>query len=196
MVLTGTSMPQIKGEPSAIKRKIIIRVALGYLFALAVTLSIVFLALTRLNKINSTVDDLTNRLADTRSLSQSIMGKLQSVHFYENQYRHFYKQNDLDLFNEKLLDFKKSQKKLGKQVSGSKLRNMTQEIKQTTEHYEREFEESTQLIMYQQSLLSTLLIKQELLIENQLSAIRINVAIIQVPDHQSPIKKKGYGLNR
>ena len=59
---------------------------------------------------------------------------------------------------------------------------MIQHIQQETEQYVAGFEAVTKLIMNQQSLLSTTFLKQELLIENQLSAIRINVAIVQVPD--------------
>ena len=167
---------------SLFKRKIVIRIIWGYLLALSLTLAIIFFTLTRLNNINDTVDDLTNRLAVTRSHSQSVVNKLQLVRFYADRYRRFYKQKDLNLFNKKLLDLKMSQKEMSKQVSEPTMRSLTQHIQQETDQYENEFAEITKLIMGQQSLLSTIFIKQELLIENQLSAIRINVGIAQVPN--------------
>tara|TARA_R110001583_G_scaffold22377_7_gene84025 strand:- start:27072 stop:28601 length:1530 start_codon:yes stop_codon:yes gene_type:complete len=175
-------MPKINDATAYNKRKVIIRVVLGYFFALVVTLSVVSLALTRLNKINSTVEELTNRLAETLSLSQDVIGEVQLAHFHEDHYRHFYQQNDLDLFNEKLLDLKKHQAEIGALVNKASLHNMVAVMQEVTEKYEKEFQVSSNLIVFQQSLLSTLFIKQELLVENQLSAIRINVGNIQVPD--------------
>jgi signal transduction histidine kinase/DNA-binding NarL/FixJ family response regulator len=165
-----------------IKRKIIVRIILGYLLALSLMIGIVFLALTRLNKINVTVDDLTNRLAVTRALSQSVVGKIRLVRSYAERYRRFNNQRDLDQFNEEIVDLKKGLKEMDRQVSNQNLLKMIQHIQQETRKYEKEFENITKLTMFQQSLLSTIFIKQELLIENQLSAIRINVGIVQVPD--------------
>ena len=88
---------------SPIKRKIIIRIVLGYLLALSLTLAIVFFALTRLNNINDTVDHLTNRLAVTRALSQSVVGKLRLVRSYAERYRRFYNQKDWISIMRKLL---------------------------------------------------------------------------------------------
>lgn len=182
MVLTGSPMSKIIESSIYNKRKVIVRIVLGYLFALVMTLSIVFLALSRLNKINATVEELTNGLAETRALSQEVVGKVQLAHFYEDQYRNFYLQKDLDLFHEKLIDLKASQAEIAKLVSEPSLYNMVKVVQDLTQKYEQEFEHSNEIITFQQSLLSTLFIKQELLVENQLSAIRINVGNIQNPN--------------
>ncbi|GLS91721.1 hypothetical protein GCM10007916_27910 [Psychromonas marina] len=165
---------------SLFKRKIIIRVVLGYLLALALTLAIVFLTLSRLNNINNTVDELTNRLAVTRALSQRVVSQLHEVRFYADRYLRFYNQKDLDLFNTKILGLKQSQQEMSKHTKKERSLGLIQYIKQETGQYELEFSEITKLIMYQQSLLSTVFIKQELLIENHLSAIRVNVGIVQI----------------
>ncbi|WP_413698890.1 hypothetical protein ACLKMH_15090 [Psychromonas sp. KJ10-10] len=188
-------MFKINNAPAFNKRKIIVRVILGYLLALVFTLSIVFLALTRLNKINTTVEELTTGLAETRSLSQDIVGEVQLAHFYEDQYRHFYLQKDLDLFHEKLTDLKQKQAEIAQLVIEPSLYNMVKVVQDLTQKYEQEFEHTSEIIAFQQSLLSTLFIKQELLVENQLSAIRINVGIIQNPDIFFPLGMQEMPLN-
>ncbi|MDB1125913.1 GGDEF domain-containing protein [Vibrio algarum] len=165
-----------------IKRNIVRRVILGYVLALSFTIVIVFLAFTGLNKINATVDDITNRLTETRNLAQGIDNKLQLVGFYTDRYQRLYHQVDLDSFNEKVLDLKASLDSISVLISDEVTLDMVHYIQRETDIYLKEFEEITKLIMYQQSLLSTIFLKQELLVENQLSAIRINVGIVQVPD--------------
>ena len=165
-----------------IKRKTILQIIVGYLIALSLLLGIVFFSLIRLDKIKETVDNLTNKLAVTRSLSQSIAGKIRLVRFYTERYQRFYRQEDLDLFHEKIVDFRKATTEIGGQVTHPEWLNMIQHIQHETGQYETQFENIARLIMFQQSLLSTIFLKQELLIENQLSAIRINVGIVQNPD--------------
>lgn len=164
------------------KRKIIVRIILGYLLALSLMVGIVFFSLIRLDKIERTVDNLTNKLAVTRSLSQSITGKIRLVRFYAERYRRFYRQEDLDQFNEKIVDLKNALDYVGNRVDNQDRQNRIAHIQVETDDYEKQFENITRLIMYQQSLVSTIFLKQELLIENQLSAIRINVGIVQDPD--------------
>lgn len=168
--------------PSLFKRKIIIRVVLGYLLALSLTLVIVLLTLSRLNNINQTVDELTNKLAVTRSHSQSVVSQLHQVRYFADRYRRFYNQKDLDNFNDKINSLKDSQALMIKHTDKPDLLKLVQYIQQETAQYEREFVEITKLIIYQQTLLSTIFIKQELLIENHLSAIRVNVGIVQIAD--------------
>lgn len=168
--------------PPVDKRKIIIRIAFGYLLALSLMIGIVFLALSRLNKISDTVDRLTNNLAVTRDLSQSVAGEIRLVRYYTERYRRFKNQKDLDLFNDAIIQLKSGLEEMIRQVDDESLQKKIQHIQKETVLYETEFQEITKLLMYQQTLLSTTFIKQELLIENQLSAIRINVGIVQVPD--------------
>ena len=180
MVFTGESMPKLNSFASLFKRKIIIRVVLGYLLGLSLTLAIVFLTLSRLSIINQTVDELTNRLAVTRALSQHIVIQLQQIRFHTDRYRHLYNQKDLDHFNEKITDLRQSQTEMFDKTINEKSLKLIEYIQHETAQYVREFSEITKLIMYQQSLLSTTFIKQEILIENYLSAIRVNVGIINV----------------
>lgn len=167
---------------SIFKRKIIIRVVLGYLLALSLTLIIVFFTLNRLNNINETVNELTNHLAVTRAHSQSVVSQLHQVRYYADRYRRFYNQKDLDNFNLKIGDLKISQDLMIKHTKKPNSKKLVQYIQHETTQYEQTFSEVTKLIIYQQTLLSTIFIKQELLIENHLSAIRVNVGIVQVED--------------
>jgi len=176
------SYPEISDMEPLNKRRIILRIILGYLIALFLLMGIVFFSLIRLDKIKETVDDLTNKLAVTRSLSQTITGKIRLVRFYAERYRRFYHQEDLDQFNGKIVDLKSGLGDIGQQITHQEWLNKIQHIQQETRQYETQFEHITRLIMLQQSLLSTIFLKQELLIENQLSAIRINVGIAQNPD--------------
>ncbi|BHH83170.1 diguanylate cyclase [Desulforhopalus sp. 52FAK] len=164
------------------KRRIIIKIVSGYLLALSLMLGIVGFSLNRLNKIEKTVDDITNRLAVTRALSQAIAGKIRQVRFNAERYQRFYHQSDLDQFNEEIIELKSGLEEINHQVNNNTWLEMIQHIQDETDQYETHFENIVKLIMYQQSLLSTVFIKQELLIENQLSAIRINVGIVQAPD--------------
>lgn len=168
--------------PAINKKKTIFKIVLGYLLALSLMLGIVFFSLNRLNKIEKTVDDLTNKLAVTRALSQGIAGKIRQVQFNAERYQRFYRQSDFDQFNEEIIELKSALEEISHQVSNIEWLGMIQHIQQETDQYEIQFEKIVKLIMYQQSLLSTVFIKQELLIENQLSAIRINVGIVQAPD--------------
>lgn len=165
-----------------IKRKIVLRIILGYVLALTFTIAIVFLAFTGLNKINRTVDDITDRLTVARTLAQDIDNKLQLVRFYADRYQRLYNQIDLDLFNQKARDLKSNLNNIHVLISNDETLGMVNYIQKQAEAYMNEFEAITKLIMYQQSILSTTFLKQELLVENQLSAIRINVGIVRVPD--------------
>lgn len=164
------------------KRKTITKIVFGYLVALSLMLGIVFFSLTRLNTIEKTVDDLTNKLAVTKALSQSITGKIRQLRFNAERYERFYRQENLDQFNQHILELKDGLEQIGNQVDNAEWLNMIQRIEQATDLYGTQFENISRLIMFQQSLVSTVFIKQELLIENQLSAIRINVGIIQEPN--------------
>lgn len=164
------------------KRKIIFKIIFGYLLVASLLVGIVIFSLNRLNEIKESVDDITNRLAVTRTLSQSITGKIRLVRFYAERYQRFYNQEDLDLFNEKIIDLQDGLDEISSQFSNKGRLGKIHYIQQETKHYEEQFENIARLIMYQQSLLSTTFLKQELLIENQLSAIRINVGIVQHPD--------------
>lgn len=168
--------------PSLFKRKVVTRIVLGYLFALSFTVGIVFLAFSGLNNINDTIGAVVNRLTVTRSLAQNIDTKLQLVRYHADRYQRLYQQGDLDLFNEKITQLQQSQKEITQLISDPDMLKMVQHIQNETLEYVEGFEEITRLIMYQQVLLSTSFLKQERSVENQLSAIRINVAIVQYPD--------------
>lgn len=168
--------------PPLIKRKIVFRVVLGYLLALSFTVGIVFLAFTGLNKINHTVNDITNRLTTTRTLAQGIANNLQLVRYYAERYQRLYRQEDLDLFNKKILELQENQQSIELLISDPDILNMVQHIQKETYQYIDGFEEITKLIMHQQLLLSTSFLKQEILVENQFSAIRINVGFVQIPN--------------
>jgi diguanylate cyclase (GGDEF)-like protein len=167
---------------SLFKRQIITRIVLGYLFALAFTVGIVFLAFNGLNRINDTVEDITNRLTVTRSLAQDIGTQLQRVRYHADRYHRLYQQRDLDQFNVYIGELQQSQNDISRLIIDPDKLKMIQHIQKETLMYMEGFEETARLIMYQQMLLSTSFLKQELSVENQLSAIRINVAIVQLPD--------------
>lgn len=164
------------------RRKIIFKIVFGYLLAVSLMVGIVFFSLDRLNEIEKTVDNITNRLAVTRTLSQSITGKIRLLRSYAERYQRFYNQEDLDHFNEKIIDLQNGLREISSQFSNKGRLEKIQYIELQTKHYEDQFDIIARLIMYQQSLLSTTFLKQEILIENQLSAIRINVGIVQNPD--------------
>lgn len=143
---------------------------------------VVSFSYTRLNVIEGTVDNLTNNLAETWSLAQSITAKIRLVRFHAERYRRFYHQGDLDRFNDDIVDLKQGLKELVFHTDNQELLAMIQDIQVEAHQYEVQFENIAEQIMQQQMLLSTVFLKQELLIENQLSAIRINVGIVQEPD--------------
>ena len=164
------------------RRKILFKIIFSYLLVMSLMVGIVFFSLNRLNEIKATVDDLINRLTVTRTLSQTITGKIRLVRFYAERYQRFYNQEDLDNFNEKIIDLQKGLKEINSLFNNESRLEKIQYIQSEIENYEEQFENIARLIMSQQSMLSTTFIKQEILIENQLSAIRINVGIVQNPD--------------
>ena len=174
-------MPRLINNPTFSKDKTINKIILGYLLVLSVMIAIVFFSLNRLNIIEKTVDNLTNNLAVTRALSQSITGNIHLVGTCANRYQRFYRQEDLDLFHSKVDELKDGLNKINAKIDNANWLNMVQNIQQETNEYEVQFENITRLIMYQQSQLSTVFLKQEILIENQLSAIRVHVGIVLSP---------------
>lgn len=167
---------------SLYQRKITFKIIFVYLLAVSLMVGIVIFSLNRLNEIKESVDDITNRLAVTRTLSQSVAGKIRLVRFYAERYQRFYNQEDLDLFNDKIIDLQKGLEEISSQINNKGRLKKIRYIQEETQQYKEQFENIARLIMHQQSLLSTTFLKQELLIENQLSAIRVNVGIVQNPD--------------
>lgn len=164
------------------RRNIIIKIVIGYVLAISLLVGMVFFSLVRLDTIKEKVDELVNNLAVTRALSQSIEGQIQQVRFFGEQYRRFYKQQDLDQFNEEIVKLKKGLEDINGRVSDQDWAEMIEHTRLFTEQYEQIFKAIARQIIFQQSLLSTDYIKQEVIIANQLSAIRINVANVQNPD--------------
>lgn len=165
-----------------IKNTVILRIVLGYLLGLLFSLGIVFLAFSGLNKINATIEQITNRLTAARSLAQGIDSQLQLVQFYADRYQRLNNQTDLDIFYDRIADLKEAQQRIASLIGEPLTQNLVLFIQQETERFSYEFDDLTKLIMVQQSLLSTTLTKQELLIVNQISAIRINIAYAQIPE--------------
>lgn len=164
------------------KRNIVLKIIFGYLLAVSLMVGIALFSLNRLDDIKESVDDITNKLAVTRTLSQSITGKIRLVRFHAERYQRFYNQEDIDLFSHKMADLQNSLEEMSRQLSHQEWLDKVRHIQKETQNYEEIFDNMVQLIMSQQSLLSTIFLKQELLIENQLSAIRINVGIVLDPD--------------
>lgn len=167
---------------SLVKKRIVTKIAIGYLAALSLTIGIVFLAFNGLSQINETVVDVNNRLTSTRSLAQNIDTKLQLVRYYADRYKRLNQQKDLDHFNNRVTELQKSQSDIIWLISDPEVLKMVKHIQQQTLEYVEGFENITKLIMYQQMLLSTSFLKHEQSIENHLSAIRINVANTHLPN--------------
>jgi PAS domain S-box-containing protein len=164
-----------------LRRRVGLKIILGYLIALALMVGIGFFALTRLDQINSTVDNLTNKLAVERSLAQDTVSQIWLARFYANKYVRTQAQVDLDQFD---AEFKKLGDLLVRAdtvITDAARREKLNAIKPNVQDYGDAFGQVAELIRQRQKMKSEILDVQGLLVDNKLAALRIGVNALSDP---------------
>lgn len=156
-------------------KAIFTRIILGYLLGLSLMIGIMILASVRLNKINHTVENLTGRLANTRELSSDIVNRTLKLRFYAEQYTRTEKYSQLLAVNTEIDGLRSTLEKIQNLTLQSEQKKEINLISRLKKEIDKKIKTISGLIMNRQLLLATEFKKQELIIENELSAIRVNV---------------------
>jgi len=166
---------------SIFQRKIGAKIMLGYLIALSLMIGISILIIIRLNHISATVNDLTQKLAIERKLSEDIVNRILLARFYASKFVRTQKQVDLDRFDEEFVEVERLLVRADQLITDPERKVMLDRIKPAVREYETTFKEIARLIRKRQKIQSEILDVQELLIENKLAALRVNVNSLNSP---------------
>ena len=164
-----------------VQSKISAGFVLGYLAVLLVVVAIGILATVRLNQISASVDDLTNNLAANMALSKEIASQILLARFYANRYVSTQSQADLDRFHEEFARLEVLLGQADRQITNPERVEMLDRIEPAVNEYGDTFKEVAELIRKRQRIHSEVLDVQGLLIENELTALRIHVISLNEP---------------
>ena len=84
---------------SILRRQVGAKIILGYMITLSLMLGVGLLAISRLDQISTTVNDLTNNLALDMRLADEMVSQVLLSRFYANRYVSTQSQADLDRFD-------------------------------------------------------------------------------------------------
>jgi PAS domain S-box-containing protein len=166
---------------SGLKRHSSIGILLSLLVALLLIIGMGGLALLQLNRISSTVDNLTNQLAVERGLSKDIVGQVQVVRFHMNVYVSTKSQTDLDRFYKAYNELTRLLARAETSCSDEVRQAMLAEINLAVEAYGNTFDEVVKIIRKQQGIQAEILDIQEHIIEDRLFALRIHSTFLNEP---------------
>ncbi len=157
------------------RRRLSARLILGFMVPLVIMTAVCILALSRLDRLGRTMDELTNRLAVSRQIAQEIITGVLSARFHAYRYVRSHLQSDIDAFNTQIDALEDLLSRAESRADDPAWEEKVRRIASSVADYEETFSEITDLIGRRQRLLSTILNEQELLIEQKLSAIRVGV---------------------
>lgn len=167
---------------SAYQRRVNPGLIVAYLLAVLLVIGIGILAAVRLKQIGTTVDDLTNHLAVDRALADNIVSQVLLVQFYANRYVRTQLQTDLDHFNEAFAGLEKLLHQADREITDPERAEMLELIEPAVEKYGDTFKQIAELVRERQRIRSETLDAQELVIENNLTALRMHVVSLNGPD--------------
>jgi PAS domain S-box-containing protein len=156
-----------------VRRQVGTKIIIGYLAALSLMVGIGYLALVRLDRINATVDRLTNELAVERGVAQQVESQVWLVRFYANKYVRTQTQTDLDSFNTAFDRLGDLLRQADRQITDADRRARLDTIQAAVLSYGEAFGQVTQIIKQRQQTESETLNVQALVIENKLAALRV-----------------------
>jgi signal transduction histidine kinase/DNA-binding response OmpR family regulator/HAMP domain-containing protein/CHASE3 domain sensor protein len=158
-----------------LRRSVGAKIISGYLIALILMIVIGAFTLLRFNRINATVAELTDTLAVERSLAQDMVSQTLLARFYANKYVRTQAQADLDSFNAAYQQLNTLLLQADGLISAPDRRDMFNSIKPAVERYGQAFGQAADLIIERQRVESEVLSVQELVVDNNLSALRVGV---------------------
>jgi PAS domain S-box-containing protein len=150
-----------------LRRRVGAKIILGYLIALALMVAIGSFAIARLDQINATVGNLTDKLAVERGLAQDMVSQILLARFYATRYVRTQSQSDLAQADQLITDAGRREK--------------LNRIKPAVQEYGDTFRQVADLIRTRQKITSETLDVQKLIVENKLTALRVHVNSLNDP---------------
>lgn len=156
-------------------RSIFFRIIVGYLIGLSLMVGVILFATIRLNKINNTVNTLTGRLAVIRELSGDIVNRTLNMRHFSYRYMDIGKHFEFEKLDKEIEDLHATLDQIDLHIINEEQSKVIEDIRKSANQFNLIFKDISRLIISRQFLLSTEFKTQELIIENEISAIRINV---------------------
>ena len=166
---------------SILRRQVGAKIILGYMITLSLMLGVGLLAIARLDRINTTVNDLTNNLTLDMKLADEMVSQILLSRFYANRYITTQSQADLDHFNVEFSALQALLPQADQQITNPKRVEILRRIKLAVKEHEAAFGQASQIIKRRQTIQAQVLDVQGLVIENELSALRIYISTLD--DH-------------
>jgi PAS domain S-box-containing protein len=156
-------------------------VIVSYLVGILLVLSVSVLALIQLNRIKTTVTDLTDELSANRELAHEIMQQVLLARFYVHTYVGTEKQIDADRFTTEFGTLTRLLSQATTQIATPKRREMLDRIKSAADQYGKTFDTATQLVQERQRLESEVLYIQSRRITLKLTALHVHIVTLADP---------------
>jgi serine phosphatase RsbU (regulator of sigma subunit) len=164
-----------------VQRKVQVKIMLGYWLVLSLMIGISLLALFRLNRINTTLNELINRLSINRQVAQAIVTDLVTARYYASKYVGTRNQTDLDAFHQTLDSLHALLARANTTITAPPQVALLKQIEAAVTAYHAAFQDVTELIKKRQRTLTTVLSEQELLVDKAIAALRVSVNAQSAP---------------
>ncbi len=164
-----------------LRRKVGVKIILGYLIVIALMTVISELALSRLDEISATMLNLTDRLAGDWTLSNEVANRIILARLYANQYVSSHQQTALDQFRAEMTALQDLLARFEAPGIDPAHRDRFAAIHADVTAYDAAFEQAAALIMDQDEVQSQVLDVKGLVIDNQLAALRIGLNALNDP---------------
>jgi methyl-accepting chemotaxis protein len=152
--------------------KVNLKILLGFLIILGLMGIIGGIAIFQVTKINATVTDLADNLANDQHLADKIVSKILLVRFYANKYIRQQKAKDLNRFKDEFVYFEKLLAEADKEINKPERIKMLAQIREGVQAYGQYFKEVTQLMDKRSQILSEVLDVQGPQTEKKLEQLR------------------------
>jgi GAF domain-containing protein len=163
---------------SILRRQVGAKIILGYMITLSLMLGVGLLAISRLDQISTTVNDLTNNLALDMRLADEMVSQVLLSRFYANRYVSTQSQADLDRFDAEFSALQALLAQADQQITRPNRVEILRRIKPAVREYETAFGQVSQIIKRRQTIQAQVLGVQGLVIENKLAALRIHISTL------------------
>jgi PAS domain S-box-containing protein len=157
------------------------RIFLSYLSALFAVVGIGVLAVIQLNRISTTVNDLTNNLAAEKGLADDVVNQILLTRFYAQRYVRTESQVDVDHFHIEFARLEQLFALSESQITNAERKQMLGLVKLTVKAYGETFEQIAALVRERQRIHTEVLDIQEHVIMDRLTALRVHITFVNDP---------------
>lgn len=164
-----------------VRRKVQVKIMLGYWLVLSLMIGICLLALFRLNRVNTTLNEFISRLSVNRQMAQTIVTNLVIARYHASKYVGTHNQIDLDAFHETVNNLQTLLARAHNTITAPDQVALLKQIEAAVTAYRTTFLNVTDVIKKRQRSLTTVLSEQELLIDKTIAALRVSVNAQSAP---------------